>query len=360
MTTAKPTRHETGIQWTHVPGYIGATWNPTTGCTRVSPGCERCYAFTLHDQRYVKNRDHARAAVDFGSAQISDADRIAFVRERESVHGMPFPKQYDKPFSTVQLLDDARLMEPLRKRAPHAYFVDSMADLFHEDVPFDFIDRVFAVMALTPRHLYQVLTKRPERMRAYFEDIQTSNRVGDALAALSDECDRRGIPNEHPGWGFDRRGIRWEPLENVWLGTSTENNPTLRDRVEHLRETPAAVRFLSCEPLLEDISAEMQLALGWYGPRYPRSEIDMVIVGGESGPRSRPFDIAWARALRDQCAAGGVAFFLKQLGSRPYVIDPETGEDWPLRANGHWSRAEEWPEDLRDCRAFPEPFGGAL
>ncbi len=244
-------------------------------------------------------------------------------------------------------------------------FVDSMSDLFHEDVPDEVIDRVFAVMALTPQHTYQVLTKRPERMRDYFAmpapgEERASDRIMAATYEVADYA--KAFYREPSGW----------PLPNVWLGVSVEDQERADERIPHLLSTPAAVRFLSMEPLLgpvefSDVSRRSD-AVEQLGRR-ALAGIDWVIVGGESGPHARPFDIAWARSLRDQCQQAGVAFFLKQLGA--HVLDRHTTcadthppeECWPditTRVEGHrvhlrhshGSNADEWPEDLR-VREFP-------
>lgn len=223
----------TAIEW------ATQSWNPTTGCTRVSAGCDNCYAFRLHDQRHV-----------------------AWKRGR-----MPSAAtQYHLPYSKVQLLE-RRLNDPAAMKHPEMIFVDSMADLFEERVPDEFIDKVFATMEGVDRHIYQVLTKRPERLPAYVRA-----RYG-----------RDSAP------------------EHIWLGTSVEDSRVL-ERVATLRATPAAVRFLSCEPLLGPLT-ELDLA-----------GIHWVIAGGESGPRHRPIDPDWVRELRDKCADAGVAFFFKQWG----------------------------------------------
>lgn len=367
-TTATQQRHQTGIQWTHVPGYIGATWNPTTGCTRVSPGCDSCYAFTLHDQRYKANRDAARHR-GIGATPTETEAQVA----RLIGVVLPCPPQYDVPFSTVQLLDERRLTEPLRARKPRAYFVDSMADLFHEDVPDEFIDRVFGVMALSPQHIFMVLTKRPERMREYIcaaeLDVGTARkatRADKVLWAGQDSEISRAAGRWLAGMAYfgdpDQVEMKW-PLPNVWLGVSVEDQERADERIPLLINTPAAVRFLSCEPLLgpvefSDVTGRSDAIEQW-GKR-ALTGIDWVIVGGESGPRSRPFDLAWARSLRDQCAAADVAFFVKQLGSRPVLGEHRhhdraielIGEQPKLRHN-HGGKPDEWPEDLR-IRQWPE------
>jgi len=217
------------IEWT------GITWNPVTGCDRVSPGCDHCYALTL-----------ARRLRAMGQARYQrDGD----------------PRTSGPGFAVT--CHPAALAAPYRWRTPRLVFVNSMSDLFHARVPAAFIGQVFDVMAGTPRHTYQVLTKRPGRARR--------------LAG----------------------GLPWPP--NVWLGASVENGRYLW-RADQLRDIPAAVRFLSAEPLLGPLTGLDLAGIGW------------VIAGGESGPGYRPPDPAWIRGIRDQCTAAAVPFFFKQWG----------------------------------------------
>lgn len=307
------------IQWTD------ATWNPTTGCTRVSAGCDHCYAFTLHDQRH--------AAV---------------------LNGADLPPQYAKPFSEVQLLPK-RLSQPMRWTKPRKIFVDSMSDLFHADVPTDYLVKVFAAMAAAPQHQFQILTKRPQRMHRFITDMAGNlDKIRIEMDELAFDL-MRDLNAEIPVW----------PLPNVWLGTSVENQEAAY-RIDWLAKTPAAVRFLSCEPLLGPLDlgrwmgvCECAESCGWRGappvlerchaceaqseqmsefcacgaadfgyvcpgcggeavtdhPDTPKL-LDWVIVGGESGPDYRPLDLDWARDLRDQCNDAGVPYFFKQIGGR--------------------------------------------
>ncbi len=268
-----------------------------------------------------------------------------------------------------------------------------MSDLFHEDVPDEFLDRVFAVMALSPQHIFMVLTKRPGRMREYFQGIDDSDpehgpradRICEALYSFA----RWPDISEH---GFPTTG-EW-PLLNVWLGVSVEDQAAADERIPWLLDTPAAVRFLSCEPLLGPV-ALTSLACwrsrdgldggeSWEQEPVVPGHMDglhWVIAGGESGRHARPMDLAWARSLRDQCAAAGVPFFMKQLGSRPMLPLTEDGNrEWhagleagrwrsdgsyrrgdddarlgfALRLrNSHGADLDEWPEDLR-VRQWPE------
>ena len=221
----------TGIEWTET------TWNPTTGCDRTSPGCDNCYALTL-----------AKRLKAMGNLKYQN-------------DGNP---RSSGPGFGLTLHPDA-LDLPYRWRSPRVVFVNSMSDLFHPDVPLDFIQSVFTVMAETPRHTYQVLTKRSKR-----------------LASLAGELD-------------------WP--SNVWMGVSVEST-RYAFRIDHLRSVNAAVRFISAEPLLGPL------------PNLDLSGVGWLIAGGESGHNARPMEEAWARDLRDQCVDAGVAFFFKQWGGR--------------------------------------------
>jgi protein gp37 len=237
--------------------WTNETWNPVTGCDRTSPGCDHCYALTL-----------AGRLKAMGQAKYqNDGD----------------PRTSGPGFGVT--CHPGELDRPLSWRKPRMVFVNSMSDLFHKDVRPHFIASVFDTMARCPQHTFQILTKRSQRM---------ASLLGTALLPA-------------------------DVLPNVWLGTSIESD-RYAFRADHLRATPAAVRFLSCEPLLGPL------------PSLDLSGIDWCIVGGESGPGARPMDLAWARDLVDRCRAAGVAVFVKQLGSR-------------------WGRSHHdigtWPEDLQ-------------
>lgn len=256
----------TAIEWTE------RTWNPIVGCSVVSPGCTNCYAMrqAARIARMNPGLEHYRALTEPSKAGPVWTGNIA-------------------------LAPDHILTEPLRRRKPTTYFVNSMGDLFHENVPDEWIDRVFAVMALCPQHTFQVLTKRSKRMLSYIL------RGADAT---------------------------W-PLPNVWLGVSTEDQSRADERIPDLLDTPAAVRFVSAEPLLGPVvltaikqGTGLRDALGGVayeaGPmhreHHGEPRLDWVIVGGESGPSARPMHPDWLRALRDQCQRHGTAFFFKQWG----------------------------------------------
>jgi protein gp37 len=259
---------QTAIEWTD------RTWNPLTGCTKVSPGCDHCYAKTMH--------------------------------ERFNGPGS---------FDTVTLHPE-RLAQPLRWRKPARVFVNSMSDLFHRDVPFEFIESVFDVMARTPQHTYQILTKRHARMSRFLQD----------------------------------KYAHTEPLPNAWLGVSVENQQWADIRIPALLDTPAAVRFLSCEPLLGPVSLAQSFRR-WSPPLElfrdqaavgASSVLHWVIVGGESGPGARPMHPEWARSLRDQCLGAGIPFLFKQWGSYDElgrhlskklagrVLDGRTWDEYPV------------------------------
>jgi len=251
---------KSGIEWTE------ATWNPTTGCTKVSPGCKNCYA---------KHQAWPRLAA------------------------MKTGVYTGRVFEDVRWHSE-RLDQPLRWTRPRRIFVNSMSDLFHEDIPDSFIDQVFAFMTLARQHIFQVLTKRPQRMQEYMNDLNSLLRVGIHTCV---------IDPDHPA------GQEWPPT-NVWLGVSVENQETADERIPLLLETPAAVRWLSCEPLLGPID------LLDFPPSLTNARetivdtdqhlIDWVVVGGESGPNARPMEPLWAHCIRVQCLNAGVPFFMKQ------------------------------------------------
>ena len=237
------------IEWTD------ATWNPVIGCSKVSPGCAHCYAEAL-TMRFANTW---------------------------KVPGLPWTPEHAA--QNVRLRPE-RLEQPLRWVLSRMVFVNSMSDLFHEVVPDEYIAKVFAVMAVTGRHVFQVLTKRPERMAKLLTRESWQAEVAAATAAF--------------GSGVR---VQW-PLCNVWLGTSIENR-RFTFRADFLRETPAAIRFVSAEPLLGPIATELDL-----------TSIDWLIVGGESGSRHRRMDVDWCRDLRQSARASQTAFFFKQWGGR--------------------------------------------
>lgn len=245
------------IEWTD------ATWNPVTGCTKVSAGCDNCYAHTLA---------HGRLA-------------DVYTRQLPVIQT---PENEADPFA-VRLWPE-RLGEPRKWKGQRIVFVNSMSDMFHADIPDAFVRRVFETMLEVDRHVYQVLTKRPSRAFRFFQQNQ-------------DLFPDKKIP------------------QHIWIGTSVENQE-VDYRVDHLRRVPAAVRFLSCEPLLGPLQLDL-------------TGIHWVIAGGESGIGYRKMDADWARGLRDQCKEADVAFFFKQWGGRTpkaggRELDGETWDRMPL------------------------------
>ena len=283
------------IEWTE------KTWNPTTGCDRISAGCDNCYALTM-----------ARRLKGMGSAKYqNDGD----------------PRTSGPGFG-VTVHPDA-LSEPLRWRKQATVFVNSMSDLFHAKVPREFVARVFAVMAATPQHTYQILTKRPERMARMLTDLCTcgaGHTPGVHFRSDMEWAATSHSPTYVPGLdhGIFHRSS-W-PLPSVWLGTSIESDGYSR-RADALRNTPAAIRFISAEPLLGPL------------PSLDLTGIDWLILGGESGPGARPMDLGWVRELLAQCRETGTAPFVKQLGT--VWAGGGKGGDWAV-----------WPEDLR-VREYP-------
>lgn len=294
----------TKIEWTD------ESWNPVLGCSRVSEGCRNCYAERM-----------AGRIASMGELGEWTAEYADVVRSKD---GRSLPQWNGR----VKCLPE-RLDMPLRWRKPRRIFVNSMSDLFHPEVPFEFVDRVFAVMAMCPHHTFQVLTKRPERASEYFYyggPLGTDGRVYQASKKWP--AKRLAISN----------GFGW-PLANVWLGTSCEDQATADERIPHLLRCPAAVRFVSLEPLLGPINLighrdpvtrttsggclSPMLCATQSGGLYERPPIDWVIVGGESGPGARPMHPDWVRAIRDQCVAASVPFFFKQWGAFAPHFDPD-------------------------------------
>ena len=286
----------TSIEWTD------ATVNAVNGCSVISPGCANCYAM----------RAGGRGLPNHPSTGLTKATKAGHVWTGEV------------------RLNEAALLQPLRWRRPRRVFWNAHGDMFHESVPDEWIDRCFAVMALTPQHIHQVLTKRPDRMRSWFE-----SRPRDTVYE-----NMRVLANSPAGRGQILIRVDW-PLPNVWLGTSVEDQQRADERIPLLRATPAAVRFLSAEPLLQELDIRKHLwpVHGWWrSPHRSYAEakaaggecglsrqaliskdwadslIHWVIVGGESGPGARPLNPNWVRSLRDQCAAAEVPFFFKQWG----------------------------------------------
>ena len=237
---------KTQIEWTE------QTWNPTTGCTKVSPGCKHCYA-----------------------------EALSIRLKAMSTSG------YDNGFE-LSIMED-RVEQPLKRKIPTTYFVNSMSDLFHEGIPDKFLDKIMGVINKTPQHTYQILTKRSERMREYFHG--------------------RDVP------------------KNAWLGVSVEDKEHGVPRIDHLRDIDATIRFLSAEPLLEDLGIMNLTNIHW------------VIVGGESGPKARPMKEEWVDNIQEQCDSYDSAFFFKQWGG--WGVD---GKKRAKKENGRLLKGRTWDE----------------
>jgi protein gp37 len=319
----------TKIEWVKNPdGSSGETWNPTRGCRRVSPGCENCYA-----ERQARRQSGPGGAYE-GLTILTDSG------PRWNGNAREVPDQLDKP---------------LRWRKPRTVFVDSMSDLFYEGFSFEYIAAVFGVMAACPQHTFQILTKRADRMAEilsaprFKEDIEDWLSENYALPGIGDAAVKFGGTFFRGQYGDEGRcelapcyedvSVPW-PLPNVWLGVSIENQGAANERIPYLLQVPAAIRFVSAEPLLGPVMFHAIPAnlpplsgpnhadyfdalrgLAWLaqeghhhaGIRFPH--LDWVIVGGESGPGARPMHPEWARSIRDQCITTGVAFFYKQWGA---------------------------------------------
>lgn len=258
----------TKIEWTQNPdGTPGKTWNPIVGCSIVSPGCTNCYAMRM-------------------AARINKMTLCSHYEGlTQSVNGKPVWT------GKVALAPDHIFNAPLKWRKSTRVFVNSMGDLFHEDVPDEWIDRVFAVMLQSSQHTFQVLTKRAKRMREYCHRLYDLMPVNKLTSPFPKNC---------------------------WLGVSTEDQARADERMPLLLETPAVVRFISAEPLL----APIDLRSGGYP--------DWVIVGGESGPGKRPVNLDWMRSIRDQCAAAGVPLFVKQIDKKIPIPEDLMIREFPL------------------------------
>jgi len=289
--------------------WCDTTWNVLAGCDKVSDGCKNCYAMQQSHIRAGNPNLKVKAAYE-GTTMKPEGGRVNWTGK-------------------INLLPN-RLEQPLHWKKPRKVFVNAMSDLFHEDVPFEFIDRVFAVMHKAEKHTFQILTKRPERalqyilMAMYDEDCN--------YGGFYDQLDRYGIPDATP------------MPNNIWLGVSVEDQKTADERIPLLLQIPAKVRFLSCEPLLGEVDLKLPVKVWvdsdgdkrcdhccnkdrcdehghYYRPQCPYCRgtgkgklLDWVICGGESGHKGRPMHPGWARKLRDDCKAAGVPYFFKQWG----------------------------------------------
>ncbi len=283
------------------------TWNPIYGCTPISPGCENCYAKNWHDR-------------------FKDGD-----------------------FSVI--LKPEKLLEPLKAKKPKRYFVGSMTDIFHDDVPDEFLDKMFAVMAMAANHTFMVLTKRPERKKAYFDYIDRDEAIGSEEMLMAEAMGEKFKGN------FRGPTHRRLPIPNIWLGVTAENQEQADKRIPILLETPAAYRFVSVEPMLGSVDLDylslgvvkLDALAGNKGIFRPfggeNNKLDWVICGGESGRGSRSLRSDLVRKLRNQCKKTNTPFFFKQWGE----FD-ELGKRVGKKAAGRLLDGEEvmeWPETLK-------------
>ncbi|MBD2039242.1 phage Gp37/Gp68 family protein [Microcoleus sp. FACHB-672] len=279
----------TNIEWTD------RTWNSIVGCSRISAGCRNCYA--------------------------ADAAKSARLQQ--------FPQYQEvKEWNGKTTFVESQLLKPLSWKQPQKIFTCSMSDLFHENNQFNWIDQILGIMALSERHTFQVLTKRLHQMLMYF-DYQQEFVNWVQFNQLRCAINLR----------------RKMPLSNVWFGVSVENQEAANERIPLLREAPAALRFLSCEPLLEEVKLDL-------------TGIDWVIVGGESGDKARVCHIDWIRSIVHQCKAAGVPMFVKQLGRRSIAsnlyIDGVASTYYHFKTKDRkGGNMEEFPEDLK-IREFPQ------
>lgn len=293
---------DTSIGWTHRPGTRGRTWNVTRGCDPVSPGCALCYAASIAAR-------FSGPGLAYEGLATLDGGRPRWTGEGRFIPG--------------------KLAEPLRWREPSTVFVNSMSDLFFEAFTFEEIAAIYGVMVLAERHTFQILTKRPERAKAFFEWLSegvAGFHYGPRAAVLQ-YAKAAGVPlpPAPPDDPWLTRGA-WPP-ENVWLGVSAERQEEWDERVPVLRELPAAIRFVSQEPALGPIT--------YSDPRLALEGIDWLIWGGESGRGARPANLDWAVYARYQCEIAGVAFFMKQAGERAVVPRRqfETFTQWVNKAS---------------------------
>jgi protein gp37 len=297
---------------THIE-WADATWNPITGCAVVSPGCTNCYAM-----RHAARMERMLPPERRGDAVLPN--HYAALTKPSKAGPVWTGRVNIAPYHIIT--------KPLRWRKPKRIFVNSMGDLFHESILDAWIDLVFAVMALAPQHQFLVLTKRPERMQNYTRNPATPERIAKAGAHMENAKGFDGDITESAIWDAG-----W-PLPNVWKGVSVEDQPRADERIPILLDTPAAVRWISAEPLLGavDLRVYMPNALWNNLASWKQPELDWIVAGGESGPGARPCHPDWARSLRDQCAAAGVPFFWKQWGEwAPHRARPGGDEGGDLR-----------------------------
>lgn len=333
----------TKIEWTD------ATWNPLIGCSKISPGCANCYAEKMAWRLANMGQHPYRQVIGAEGQYDHQANRTVGMQARWN--------------GKARFIESA-LTKPLHWKKPRRIFVVSMGDLFHESVPFEWISRVYAVALWSKWHTMQILTKRPQRIAEFYRWL------GDDPFDYLVDLGRTFIPERlriHAAFRDPNIG-QW-PLPNVWLGTTVEDQQRADERIPHLLATPAAVRFLSVEPMLEAVDlrfettvGKVQLSPSTYGV------LDWVIAGGESGPNARPCNVEWIRNIVGQCKAASVPVFVKQMGAKPYemAFNGPAVRSWgeaQIQLNGEFVQIHlkdgkggdisEFPEDLR-VRQYPK------
>ena len=339
----------TKIEWVQNPnGTPGETWNPISGCSKISDGCRHCFAERMFPRVYGRDM-----------VPTSDVESNAAAQRR-------------RRFTDVKCHPD-RLDKPLRWRKPRRVFVNSMSDLFHDDVPNEFLLQVFDVMRAChtaaanyypERHVFQILTKRPKRMRDFCQRLRWDGSANDGKGRiwLADNV----YDNGYRLMG----GNGCSGLTSIWLGVSVEDQKTADQRIPILLDTPAAVHWVSAEPLLGQVdlgligTVSKDITGGTYC--HTADMLNWIVCGGESGPKARLCDVAWIRSIVEQCKAAETPVFVKQLGAH-VMWDGRSlpGPEWFERTGGATDYArvrledrrganpEEWPDDLR-VREWPK------
>ncbi len=322
----------TKIEWTN------ETWNPIVGCSKVSPGCDNCYAEKMAGRL-------AEIALAKGTPSCLDY----------YVDAAPFWRWKGKAYLVDEAID-----KPIHWKKPRMIFVCSMGDLFHESVPFEWIDQVFTVMAYASRHTFQVLTKRPERMLEYVNSKDTRARLSDSILNASYPIKGNIYdPREKYGW----------PLQNVWMGVTAENQEQANKRIPKLLATEASLRFVSIEPMLESVDLYPWLD-ELVGPGDSclsdwAEGLNWVICGGESGNNARAMHPDWVRSIRDQCKKYGVPFFFKQWGefipSYSAGMNSESLYQWMQKFGNAWvKRSFKFPDGMVVVKVGKKQAGSKL
>ena len=325
----------TKIEWTD------ETWNPIVGCSKISSGCDNCYA---------ENMAGRVASIALAKRTPREPSCLDYY-----VDAAPYGRWKGKAYLVEEAID-----KPIHWKKHRMIFVCSMGDLFHESVPFDWIDQVFTVMAYASRHTFQVLTKRPERMMEYVNSKDTRARLSESI--LNVRYPIKGTiydPREKYGW----------PLHNVWLGVTAENQEQANKRIPTILATEASLRFVSIEPMLEKMSIEKYFIPAASGlpnevDKY-HDWIDWVIVGGESGSKARPLHPDWVRSIRDQCKEIDVPFFFKQWGeyipSYSAGMNSESLYQWMQKFGQAWvKRSFKFPDGMVVVKVGKKQSGSKL